>query len=42
MTDAEIYGIELQKESFELAIESLRINGLENRITIINDNIFLK
>ena len=39
MTDAEIYGIELQKEIYDLAIESLKINKLENRINIINDNI---
>lgn len=39
MTDAEIYGIELQKEIYDLAIESLKINKLDNRIKIINDNI---
>ena len=39
MTDAEIYGIELQKEIYELAVESLKINKLEDRIKIINDNI---
>ena len=39
MTNAEIYGIELQKEIYDLAKESLQINGLENRITIINDNM---
>ena len=39
MTDAEIYGIELQKDVYDLAIESLKINKLEDRIKIINDNI---
>ena len=39
MTNAKIYGIELQKEVYDLAIESLKINKLENRIEIINDNI---
>ncbi len=39
MTNAKIYGIELQKEVYDLAIESLKINNLENRIEIINDNI---
>ena len=39
MTNAEIYGIELQKEIYDLAVESLKINKLENRINIINDNI---
>ena len=39
LTNAELYGIELQKEIYELAVESLKINNLENRIKIINDNI---
>ena len=39
MTDAEIYGIELQKEIYDLAVESLKLNGLENRIKLINDNM---
>mgnify|MGYP003307235599 CR=1 FL=1 len=39
MTNAEIYGVELQKEIYELAVESLKINKLENRINLINDNI---
>ena len=39
LTSAELYGIELQKEIYELAVESLKINNLENRIKIINDNI---
>ena len=38
LTSAELYGIELQKEIYELAVESLKINNLENRIKIINDN----
>lgn len=36
--DCNIVGIELQKEIFDLAIETIRINGLENKITIINDD----
>jgi tRNA1(Val) A37 N6-methylase TrmN6 len=39
MTDADIYGIELQKEVYELAVESLKANNLQDRIKIINDNI---
>jgi len=39
MTNAEIYGIELQKEIYDLAVESLKINNLDKRIKIINDNI---
>ena len=39
MTSAKIYGIELQKEIYDLAIESLKINNLEDKIEIINDNI---
>lgn len=39
MTNANIYGIELQKEIFDMAKESLKINNLEDKITIINDNM---
>ena len=39
ITDANIYGIELQKEIYDLAIESLKINKLEDRINLINDNV---
>ena len=38
-TKAEIFGIEIQKEIYELAIESLKINNLQDRIPIINDNM---
>lgn len=38
-TNAKIIGIELQKEVFELAKESIEINKLENQIELINDNI---
>ena len=34
-----IYGIELQKEVYELANKSIKLNNLENKIEIINDNI---
>ena len=39
LTNAKIYGIELQKEIYDMADESIKLNNLENRITIINDNI---
>ena len=39
LTDAEIYGIELQKEIYDMAVESVKINKLENRIKLINDNM---
>lgn len=39
LTNAHIIGVELQKEVFDLAIESIKINNLEDRITIINDDI---
>ena len=39
LTTADIIGVEIQKESFDLAIESVKINNLENRIKIINDDI---
>lgn len=38
-TKAHITGIEIQKEVSELAKESIKINNLEKRITIINDDI---
>lgn len=39
LTTADIIGVEIQKESFDLAMESVKINNLENRIKIINDDI---
>lgn len=39
LTNAKLYGIELQKEIYELATESVKINNLENRIHLINDNM---
>lgn len=38
-TDAKIYGVELQKEIYELGKESIEINKLNNRIELINKNI---
>ena len=38
-TDAKIIGVEIQKESFNLAIESVKMNNLENQIKIINQDI---
>ena len=38
-TDANITGVEIQKEVFDLAIESVKINNLEDRINIINADI---
>lgn len=37
-TKAKIYGIEIQRESCDLANESIDLNGLEDRIEIINDD----
>ena len=34
-----IIGVELQKEIFDLAEKSIKINNLEDRITIINDDV---
>ena len=34
-----IYGIEIQKEIFEMANKSIKLNSLENKIELINDNI---
>ncbi len=38
-TDASILAVEIQKEIYDLAKESLKINGLENRVELINTNI---
>ncbi len=38
-TDAHITGVEIQKESYELATESVSINNKDEQITIINDDI---
>ena len=38
-TNKEIYGVEIQKKSYDLAIESIKYNNLENRINIINSDI---
>ena len=38
-TKAKIIGVELQKEIFELAKESIELNKLENQIELINENI---
>ena len=39
ITDAKIFGIEIQKDVYELAIESIKYNNLEDRIKIINDDM---
>lgn len=38
-TDAELYGVEIQKDVYDLAIESININHLEDRIHIYNDDL---
>lgn len=38
-TEANIMAVEIQKEVFDLAIESVEINNLSSRIKIINDDI---
>ena len=38
-TDAKIYAVELQKEVYNLAKETIKINKLDNQIVIINNNI---
>jgi len=38
-TNSEIYGIEIQKEIYEMALESLKLNNLQDKIKIINDNM---
>lgn len=38
-TNAEIYGIEIQKDLYDLASETLKINNLQDRIKLINDDV---
>ena len=38
-TDKKIIGVEIQKEVYNMAVESVKINKLENQICIINDDI---
>lgn len=38
-TNAHITGVEIQKEAYDMAIESVKLNNLENKITIINDDV---
>lgn len=38
-TKAKILGIEIEKKSFNLAKENIKINNLDKQITIINDDI---
>ena len=38
-TKANIIGVEVQEHSYNLAIDSVRVNSLENQITIIHDNL---
>lgn len=38
-TNAKIIGVEIQKDIFDLAKESIKINNKENQIEIINDDI---
>lgn len=38
-TNAKIYGIEIQKDIYDLALETISINQLEDQINIINDDV---
>ena len=37
--NSEIYGVEIQKEIYELAIDTLKINGIAEKINILNEDI---
>ncbi len=39
MTDAEIIGVEIQKNIYDLAIMSVKINNLDKKIKIINEDV---
>lgn len=38
-TKAQLFGIEIQKEIYDLALKSVKINNLESQITLINDDL---
>ena len=38
-TDAQIIGVEIQKEVYEMALESVKINKKDNQINIVNGDI---
>ena len=38
-TKANITGIEIQKDVYDLAVESVKLNNFQNQITIINDDL---
>ena len=38
-TKAKIVGVEIQKDSYDLAVESVKMNDLENQIEIVNQDI---
>lgn len=38
-TNSSIVGVEIQKEAYEMACESIKINNKQNQIKIINDDI---
>lgn len=38
-TNAKIVGVEIQKDIAEMAISSVKLNGLEDRIEIVNDDL---
>jgi len=38
-TKAKIYGIEIQKDIYNLAVETINLNKLNNQIEIINDDV---
>lgn len=37
--NSNLIGVEIQKEVYDLAVKSIKINGLEDRITIINEDV---
>lgn len=39
LTNSNIIGVEIQKEIYDLAVASININNLNDRITIVNDDV---
>ena len=38
-TNAQIYGIEIQKDLFDLACETIKLNNLDGQVTLLNDDV---
>jgi tRNA1(Val) A37 N6-methylase TrmN6 len=38
-TNAQIYGVEIQKDVYDLALKSIQVNSLQDKIKVINEDV---